>query len=105
MGGARALGLDHEIGSLEAGKKADITLVDFQKSHLRPVFDPVANFVHNGLASDVDTVLVDGQILVQGGTVLRVDEQDVINAAQQQAEDFWRRFESQFGGSVMPAGA
>lgn len=104
MGGARALGLDHEIGSLEAGKKADITLIDFQKSHLRPLFDPVANFVHNGLGSDVDTVVVDGQILVQGGKVLPVNEQDIIDAAQQQAEDFWRRFAANFGGSVMPAG-
>jgi len=104
MGGARALGLDHEIGSLEVGKKADITLVDFRKPHLRPVFDPVANFVHNGLASDVDTVIVDGRILVRGGEVLTVNVDDVLDAGQQQAEAFWQRFESAFGGSVMPEG-
>ena len=104
MGGARALGLDHEIGSLEVGKKADITLVDFRKLHLRPVFDPVANYVHNGLGSDVDTVIVDGRILVRGGEVLNVDVDDVIDAGQQQAENFWQRFESAFGGSVMREG-
>lgn len=102
MGGARAVGLADQIGSLEVGKKADIVLVDFHKPHLAPVFDPVANFIHAGQGSDVDTVFVDGQAVMQGGVVRTVDEGDVIRNAQEQAEDFWRRFEAEFQGRVMP---
>jgi 5-methylthioadenosine/S-adenosylhomocysteine deaminase len=101
IGGARAVGLDHEIGSLEVGKKADIVLVDYRKAHMAPVFDPVANFVHVGLSSDVDTVFVDGRLLLRDGVVLTADEQEVIEAGQRQAEGFWRRFSQQFGGTVM----
>jgi 5-methylthioadenosine/S-adenosylhomocysteine deaminase len=103
MGGARAVGLDKEIGSLEVGKKADIVLVDFRKPHLAPLFDPVANFIHTGMAADVDTVLVDGEVILEVGKTRAVDEQDVIRDAQEQAEDFWRRFEAIMGGQVMSA--
>ncbi len=101
IGGAKAVGLDHEIGSLETGKKADITVVDFRQPHLTPVFDPVANFIHCGLGSDVEMVFVDGKQLVASGKVQTIDTADVIAAAQQQATYFWQRFDDQFGGTVM----
>jgi 5-methylthioadenosine/S-adenosylhomocysteine deaminase len=104
MGGARALGMEREIGSLEVGKKADIVLVDFRQPHLQPLIDPVVNFVHNGMARDVDTVLVDGEIVVCDGHTVMVDEQEAIDHANEMATDFWRRFESEFGGTVMAQG-
>ena len=57
--GARAIGMGHEIGSLEVGKKADIAIIDMRKPHLMPMWMPVHRLVHQVLGSDVDTVIVE----------------------------------------------
>ncbi len=101
INGARAVGLEDKIGSLEAGKQADITVVDFRKPHLTPVFNPVANFAHNAIGADVEMVFVAGKQLVANGEVQTVDTAEVIREGQLQAEDFWKRFSAQFGGAVM----
>lgn len=101
INGARALGMDHEIGSLEAGKKADITIIDYRKPHLTPRYDPVGMLSHYALSSDVDTVVVNGEILVEDGVVKVIDELEVVDAAQEQADDFWRRFEAEYGSRVV----
>ncbi len=67
LGGARALGLSREIGSLEVGKRADVVVVDVQKVHLTPDYDPLSALCHGVRGSDVRDVLVDGQLLVRGG--------------------------------------
>ena len=67
MGGARAMGLEREIGSLEAGKRADLIMLDFQALGLQPVLDPVQNLVYHAHARDVDLVMVDGNVLVENG--------------------------------------
>ena len=83
---ARALGMDHEVGSLEVGKKADVVLIDFNRPHLTPMtFVPqLLTFYMNG--NDVDTVLVDGKVLMEGKQVLTVDVQDVMEMASEEAE-------------------
>lgn len=101
INGARAVGLEDHIGSLEPGKQADITVVDFRRPHLTPVFDPVANFAHNAIGADVEMVFVGGRQLVRDGEVRTVDTDDVVQEAQERAEYFWRRFEERFGGTVM----
>ena len=101
INGARAVGLEDKIGSLEVGKQADITVVDFRKPHLAPVFDPVANFAHNGIGADVEMVFVGGRKIVSDSEIQTVDTSEVIREAQLRAEDFWGRFEDQFGGTVM----
>lgn len=68
--GAKALGLDSVIGSIEAGKQADIILVDVDKPHLTPLFDPYSSLVYSAKSSDVDLVMVDGQILVKQGMLV-----------------------------------
>lgn len=83
---ARALGLDHDIGSLEPGKKADIILVDGFKPHLYPPVMPVNRITHFATAADVDTVIVDGAILMQDRRPLRVSHSDVLDAAAQMAD-------------------
>jgi 5-methylthioadenosine/S-adenosylhomocysteine deaminase len=88
--GARALGMENEIGSIEAGKKADLILVDYRKPHMVPLVDPVANLVHTGLGSDVDTVIINGQTLVEQGRVLVVDEAEVVRQAQDLAVRRWK---------------
>ncbi len=65
--GAKTLGLDHLVGSIETGKQADIILVDTDKPHLIPMFDVYSSLVYSAKSSDVDLVMVDGQVLVKGG--------------------------------------
>jgi cytosine/adenosine deaminase-related metal-dependent hydrolase len=78
---ARALGLGDDLGSLEPGKKADIVLVDMRKPHLWPPNMPVTRLAHFANAADVDTVIVDGRVLMRGRRVLDVDEAAILDAA------------------------
>ncbi len=82
---ARAIGMEHEIGSLEAGKKADIAIIDMRKPHLMPMWMPVHRLIHQVLGSDVDTVIVDGRILMEGGKVLTTDVEAAIAFGQEEA--------------------
>jgi cytosine/adenosine deaminase-related metal-dependent hydrolase len=70
---ARALGLDAEIGSIEAGKKADLTILDFRQPHLVPNWMVVHRLLYEATGSDVITVIVDGRILMENRKVLSVD--------------------------------
>jgi cytosine/adenosine deaminase-related metal-dependent hydrolase len=65
--GARALGMADQIGSLEAGKKADVVLLDFDRAHLYPRHRVSSALVYQANGSEVDTVLVDGRVLVAAG--------------------------------------
>ncbi len=90
-GGARALGLGDEIGTLEAGKKADLILVDLEGVHLRPINHLANTLVYAAGARDVETVIVDGQIVVEGRELRAFDA----GAAMAQAEQYAaRRFEA-----------
>lgn len=73
MAGARALGLDDEIGSLSPGKAADIVLVDATATNMFPALDPVASLVLHAHAGNVDTVLIDGVVRKRHGRLLDVD--------------------------------
>lgn len=85
LDGARALGLDNEIGSLETGKRADITIIDPQRLHLTPRPDIVSALVYGAEANDVRTVLIDGQIVLRDGVLQTMDEPEIIAEAHQQA--------------------
>jgi 5-methylthioadenosine/S-adenosylhomocysteine deaminase len=91
--GARALGLEREIGSLEAGKRADLVLVRRNTLHTAPscLADPVAQLVYEHRASDVETVLVDGQILIRDGRPTRWNEQEILDDAEKQIRRLWER--------------
>jgi len=80
--GAKACGWDNEIGSIEQGKKADIVLVDLRKPHLFPLHNPISQIVYAANGSDVDTVIVDGKILMQNRVVKTVDERQILEEAQ-----------------------
>ncbi len=79
---AKALGLEAEIGSLEAGKKADVILVDLFKPHLMPLNMPVYRITSFASGSDVCTTIVNGKILMEDGKVNTVDEAEVMELAQ-----------------------
>jgi cytosine/adenosine deaminase-related metal-dependent hydrolase len=83
---AKALGLESEIGSLEPGKRADIVLVDMAKPHLYPLNMPVYRLVCFANGHDVDTVIVDGKVLMEGRRVTTVDEAEVLDDAQAETE-------------------
>ncbi|RLC03902.1 MAG: amidohydrolase [Deltaproteobacteria bacterium] len=68
--GAKAIGLDSITGSIEKGKRADIILVDMDKPHVTPMYDPYSSLVYSAKASDVSLVMVEGKILVQKGEIL-----------------------------------
>jgi len=79
INGAAAYGLDKKFGSLVPGKRADITIIDFDKSHLTPCHDIYAHLVCSVNKSDVDTVLIDGVIQMEDGELTILDE-DAIKA-------------------------
>ncbi len=82
---ARSLGLGAVTGTLEAGKRADITIIDLQKPHLQPVHNIVSQLVYAARADDVRTTIVDGEIVFHEGRFTAVDEAEVVAKAQERA--------------------
>ena len=76
--GAKALGLQDIIGSLETGKKADVKVIDTRKPHLVPVYNPVSHIVYAAQGSDVRDVIVNGKVLLKNRKPLTVDMEDIL---------------------------
>ncbi|CZR63597.1 probable atrazine chlorohydrolase/guanine deaminase [Phialocephala subalpina] len=74
INGAKALGLDGTIGSLEVGKKADFVGIKLKRAHQVPNYDPVATIVYSTNAGDVDLVVVNGKVVVKDGKLTTIDE-------------------------------
>ena len=83
---ARALGLDAELGSLEEGKKADVVVIDAVKPHLYPLWQEPLRIVYQASGHDVDTVIVDGRIVMENRIAQTVDEAAILADAQVEAE-------------------
>ncbi len=75
INGARALGLEKEIGSLEVGKKADIAILDLKNPSLMPANNLIAGLSYSANGSEVDTVIIDGKITMEGRKILTMDEE------------------------------
>jgi cytosine/adenosine deaminase-related metal-dependent hydrolase len=88
---ANALGMGAEIGSLEPGKRADIITIDMQKPHLAPHNMPIWRLACFANGQDVDTVLVDGRVLMQGRQVPHVDIAEVLAEAQAETDQMLAR--------------
>src|SRR5207302_9998973 len=82
--GARALGLDGEIGSLEVGKRADITVLDLERIHTTPRPDVVSTIVYAAEAADVRTVLIEGRLVLQDCELKTIAEREAIEEASRQ---------------------
>lgn len=82
LGGARAIGQQDRIGSLEVGKRADIVLVDLQKPHVQPVSDLYTALVFASQAADVRTVLIDGELVVRDGRLVTIDQAALLGRVQ-----------------------
>lgn len=91
INGATALGMEKEIGTIEVGKKADLILVDMKTPHLTPYRNPVSHLVYSAEGSDVSTVICNGEILMREREVLSLDEVEVMEMAENAAEDLLSR--------------
>jgi 5-methylthioadenosine/S-adenosylhomocysteine deaminase len=96
VNGARALGMENQIGTLEEGKKADITIVDLKALHLTPLLlgefsNVIPNIVFAAQGSDVETVLVNGRVIMENRILKTVNEKEIIERANNAAQDLLER--------------
>ena len=91
INGARALGMEDEIGSIEVGKKADLVLFDTRRPEWRSLHDPVSNLVYNADGRSVHTVMVDGRIVVEDHKPTFIDEWELIQKVQSLGEGLLER--------------
>jgi len=83
--GARVLGLEHITGSLETGKKADIIIIGTNKPHLTPMYNPFSHLVYAARGSDVDHVIINGQIVMEGRKLLTMDLKKTMARAREKS--------------------
>jgi 5-methylthioadenosine/S-adenosylhomocysteine deaminase len=86
LGGAKALGIDDRVGSLEVGKLADVVLVDARVPELTPLYDVYSHLVYAAKGGNVSTVVVNGKLIVDNHHVVTVDENEVLEKARE-----WQR--------------
>jgi cytosine/adenosine deaminase-related metal-dependent hydrolase len=97
LNGARATLWRDRLGSLEPGKLADVIVIDQRKPHLVPVRNPVSNLVYCANGSDVDTVIIDGKVIMQDREVKTIDEAEIIEKAQEVGLEVDRRIGAEIG--------
>ena len=94
MGGARSLGMEKEIGSLEVAKKADILLIDrTQLDHL-PLYDPYFVAANTVVGRDVRTVIVDGAVVMKDRQLLTVDREEIDRRLAERFPKLMERFDA-----------
>lgn len=81
IGGARVLGRDHDVGTLEAGKRADIILVHTDVPHLHPLNNPISAMVYSAQSSDITTVISSGRIIMENRRIVTLDEEKILHEA------------------------
>jgi cytosine/adenosine deaminase-related metal-dependent hydrolase len=89
--GARAIGAEKDLGSLEVGKKADLVTVGLAGIHTSPMLNVLHALIHMAHPEDVDTVVVNGRVAVEGGKVVGVDEKGLIAEVQMAARAYLER--------------
>jgi len=89
--GARALGLDADVGSLAPGKRADLAVVRLGRLHTTPATDVVSALVYSAEADDVDTVIIDGRLVMRDRNLLTIDEPETIAVANSEAQKLLAR--------------
>lgn len=94
-GGAKAIGLD--AGVLEEGKLADLLIMDTMNVNMAPVHDPISSFIYSGKSADIQTVIVDGRIVMENRRILGVDEEKVVKEAIELGE---LRYSEVSGGAM-----
>jgi cytosine/adenosine deaminase-related metal-dependent hydrolase len=91
INGARAILWDDEVGSLEAGKRADLLLFDLDRPQWVPLHNPISNLVHAASGANVNTVVIDGKVIVNDRKFVNVDEFDFIERGRAVASSIAER--------------
>jgi len=91
IGGAKVLGIDNEVGSLEVGKHADVIVVDFKQPHLLPVGRWLPKLIYSARGSDVIHTIVDGKVLMESRKVISMDEEKVMQQVLESRADLINR--------------
>jgi 5-methylthioadenosine/S-adenosylhomocysteine deaminase len=91
IGGAVALGLEKQIGTLEAGKQADVTVVNLRSLHSSPYLDPVSALVYSAQNADVQSVVIDGEVVMKYGELLTMNERAVVEEASRAGTELINR--------------
>jgi 5-methylthioadenosine/S-adenosylhomocysteine deaminase len=91
INGAKAIGMDSEIGSLEPGKKADVIVIDMRRPEWYPNFSEVQNLVYSASGDAVETVYIDGRVIMENRKVLTVDEDEILDRCAVLGEQVLRR--------------
>ena len=76
--GAKVLGMEKKIGSLEAGKKADIIIIGLNEPHLTPLYSEYSHLVYAASGADVDTVIINGKVVMENRRLLTINEEEVM---------------------------
>ena len=87
INGAKALGMDGITGSLEKGKKADIIVVDINKPHLAPIYNPYSHLVYSVRGSDVSHTIINGRLVMNERKLLIMDIEEVMEKAQVKSKE------------------
>jgi 5-methylthioadenosine/S-adenosylhomocysteine deaminase len=85
--GAKAMGLEGEIGSLEAGKRADVAIVRMGGLHATPAVEVISALVYSAQPGDVDTVMIDGELVLRDGKLLTINESETVKTANSEAKE------------------
>lgn len=97
INGAKAMGLADQIGSIEAGKRADFIVINMDAPHLTPAWDPVSTIAYAATGADVDTVVIDGKIVMEHRQVKTLDEQAILEDVRQRYRAIGERGGLQIG--------
>jgi 5-methylthioadenosine/S-adenosylhomocysteine deaminase len=90
IGGARVLGMEKEIGSLEPGKRADMITVRLDRPNAEPLYDPISQMVYALKGEDVRDVMVNGKPVVEDGKILTLNEAQILKKAEEYRESVSR---------------
>ena len=83
INGAKALGIDDKVGSIEEGKKADLAIINLNELSMIPHNNIIASLVYSANGTEVDTVLVGGRVVMENRKILTFDEEDIKNKCQE----------------------
>jgi 5-methylthioadenosine/S-adenosylhomocysteine deaminase len=88
---AKALSIDKKVGSIEPGKKADLVLINLKTPGMAPSLLPIKNLVYSTSSECIDTVIINGEKVMENRILLKIDQEKAINEAEKQA---WRLLDS-----------
>jgi cytosine/adenosine deaminase-related metal-dependent hydrolase len=91
INGAKSMGIEDQVGSIEEGKKADLIVIDMDKPHLTPAPDPVSTIVYAAHGTDVETVMIDGKMIMKHRDVLTLDQEKILQEARSRFPEVVKR--------------